>query len=153
MFSIIHSRKGIIYKHWAKPYGSKDKQIDKKISEMLSLREKYSSVKPENKGNIERHQDKVEGLLYTSLIDDNNQMKYKINWNKVLFNTKELLSLVNLTENIEVKEELKIKKPVVKVKKILHKKKEKEPVGFLAYFIIGIIAALTGGFIYKRVKK
>jgi len=80
----------------AKRYYGADKQLtDNKIAEMVRLRGKYKSVRPERKigpgDNV-----KLSAIRYVMMLDDNDPTKHQINWSKIEVNTDSLLNLVNL---------------------------------------------------------
>jgi len=85
-------------------YGAPAKVADPKIKEMKELLRQYSNLKVNqwklNDQNLyeglDGEHNRISGIKYTTLLDDNNPSKYTINWSGIQLNTDSLLAYAQI---------------------------------------------------------
>ena len=79
-------------------YGDTSDYVNGLIDDMIALRGEYKDIKPEQ-GNYEYGTvEKIDGIRYFKLIDDNDDPPYKVDFDKYETNVDTLLALVGLSQ-------------------------------------------------------
>jgi tetratricopeptide (TPR) repeat protein len=114
-------------------YGDRSKALADKVKEMQKLSDKYAAIRPERKRYTEK--ERIEGenvklgtISYKTLLLDNNDTKYKVDWNKVTYDPKALLALVNLKMSVKEAREQALKNQSGDLKLVSDSAEVKAPV-------------------------
>ena len=133
-------------------YGADEDLTNAKINEMIRLRTKYSDVRPEKRHSRGENM-KLIGIRYKSMLDNNNPDNYVINWDKILTDTDDLLSLVNLKRLVEPDTiEIETSSPPIEIENSKEKMDmDAQGSNTISYVIlVGILTILLGFIIYRR---
>lgn len=90
------------YKIAQEYYGAPEAEVEDKIKEAIALRNRYKNVKVPDI-HSEGIENKVEGVRYRSILDDNNSQSFKIDWTKINLDVAALLAMVDM--EMELSEE------------------------------------------------
>lgn len=94
-------------------YGDMSIALSNKIRAMQKLSDSYSSVKPPRKveGHPKASNEKPGTISYKTMLKDSYDDKYKIDWNKLTYDPKVLLAMVNLNMSVKEAREQALKNP------------------------------------------
>jgi tetratricopeptide (TPR) repeat protein len=129
-------------------YGANEDLVDSKINEMVSLRNKFSQIKPE-KRHSEGDNIKLSGIRYKSMLDNNNSSNYKIKWGNILTNDDKLLSYTSLEKIDSANVTIENEETVIDLEQS-DSKEEKKDDNYLVYYLLGGLLLMIIGFLIKK---
>lgn len=134
-------------------YGAPEKDVKDKLTRTLKLRASHRNVDVSDR-NDDGSALKVEAIRYRSILDDNNDPPYEIDWSKINVDVPTLLTLVDMQMTVEEDQDIHVEETSVE------EEKENEPEEVKSAYNWGIIAgasAVVVGLIlylvYRRKRK